>query len=89
MCEGGRDQKREKMLEAFEKEAVPHMKTLFRVAMYLERDRGKAGELVQETFVLALQSFHLFEPGTNCCVWLVSIMYSVKRRQHIKPPTLH
>ena len=88
MCRG-QYQTREELLEAFEKEAVPHMKTLFRVAMYLEDDRDKAGELVQETFALALQSFHLFEPGRNSCVWLVALMYSVKRRQHHKVSTFH
>ncbi len=79
----GPDNARAELLDAFEAAAMPHLKALFRVAMYLERDRGKAEELVQETLTQALQSFHQFDPGTNCCAWLVAIMYSVERK---RPP---
>ena len=89
MCQGVRYKKRDEMLSAFETTAGPHMKVLFRVAMYLERDRYQAEDLVQETFMQALQSFHRFEPGANCCVWLVAIMYSIKRQRHHKFSTLH
>lgn len=71
-------------LGAFEAAAMLHLKALFRVAMYLKRDRGKAESLVQETCTQALQSFHHFEPGTNWCAWLVAIMYSVERRRPCK-----
>lgn len=60
---------------AFEGEALPHMKDLFRVAMWLVGDRAFAEDLVQETFMQALQSFHRFARGTNCRSWLVTIMY--------------
>lgn len=60
---------------------MPHMKTLFRVAMWLVHDRKRAEELVQETFTQALDSFHKFEGGTNCCAWLVAIMYRVNRKR--------
>lgn len=87
MCKGSQYQGREEILGAFDSEAMPHMKTLFRVATYLVRDRGNAEALVQETFTQALQSFHRFEPGANCCAWLVAIMYSVehKRRRQFSP----
>src|SRR5919109_2896190 len=58
----------------FEAEVLPHIDRLFRLAMWLERDRGEAEDLVQETFVEALQSFHRFERGTNCRAWLITIM---------------
>lgn len=60
---------------AFEAEALPHLSDLFRLAMWLVRDRGEAEDLVQETFTQALQSFHRFEQGTNCRAWLVRVMY--------------
>lgn len=68
---------------AFEAEALPHMTDLFRVARWLVGDRPTAEDLVQETFTQALQSFHRFEPGTNCRAWLVAIMYHMnsKRRR--------
>ena len=61
--------------EAFESEALPHLPALFRVAMWLVRDRTEAEDLVQETLTQALQSFHRFEKGTNCRAWLVRVMY--------------
>lgn len=62
----------------FEHEALPHADRLFRVAMWLERDRAVAEDLVQETLTRALESFHGFVPGTNCRAWLMSILRHVR-----------
>jgi len=62
----------------FETEALPHAPRLFRLALWLERDRAEAEDLVQETFIQALQSFHRFTPGTNCRAWLVTILHHVR-----------
>ena len=62
----------------FEAEAMPHVDRLFRLAMWLERNRSEAEDLVQETLTQALQSFHRFTPGTNCRAWLVSILQHVR-----------
>jgi len=64
--------------EAFQAEAMPHVDRLFRHAMWLERNRTEAEDLVQETLVQALQSFHRFAPGTNCRAWLLSILHHVR-----------
>lgn len=61
---------------AFEVEALPYLSDLFRLAMWLVRDRTEAEDLVQETFTRALQSFHRFQKGTNCRAWLVRVMYN-------------
>lgn len=66
---------RESQWTAFEAEALPHLSTLFRVAMWLVRDRAEAEDLVQDTFMQALQSFHRFEKGTNCRAWLIRVMF--------------
>jgi len=63
---------------AFEAEALPHAERLFRVAMWLERDRQDAEDLVQETMIQALKSFHRFASGTNCSAWLVAILHHVR-----------
>jgi len=55
---------------AFEAEALPHVDRLFRLALWFERNRHEAEDLVQETMMQALQSFHRFQPGTNCRAWL-------------------
>jgi RNA polymerase sigma-70 factor (ECF subfamily) len=64
--------------QAFEAEAMPHVDRLFRHAMWLERNRDEAEDLVQETLSQALQSFHRFTPGTNCRAWLLSILQHVR-----------
>lgn len=69
---------------SFENEALPHHAHLYRIAMWSVRDRDEAEDLVQETFVEALRSYHRFEKGTNCRAWLVKIMYHTlsKRRRN-------
>lgn len=62
---------------AFEAEVLPHVEGLFRLAMWLERNRSDAEDVVQETMVRALRSFHRFQPGTNCRAWLVTILHRV------------
>lgn len=71
----------DRLLHVFEEEAMPLTQDLFRVAMYLKRDRGKAEDLVQETMMQALKSFHRYEPGTNCKAWLTTIMYNTHYKQ--------
>jgi RNA polymerase sigma-70 factor (ECF subfamily) len=68
---------------SFEAEAMPHAPSLFRIALWLTRDQTEAEDLVQETLIEALGSFHRFAPGTNCHAWLVSILYhrNSKRRR--------
>jgi RNA polymerase sigma-70 factor, ECF subfamily len=63
---------------AFEAEAMPHAERLFRLAMWMERDRREAEDLVQDTLVQALQSFTRFTPGTNCRAWLMTILHHVR-----------
>ncbi len=63
---------------AFETEALPHADRLFRLAMWLERNRAEAEDLVQETLMQALQSFHRYQAGTNCRAWLVTILHHVR-----------
>lgn len=73
----GRDQQAEAIdrWQAFESEALPHLADLFRVAIWLVGERAAAEDLVQETFMQALRSFHRFTRGTNCRAWLFTIMY--------------
>jgi len=74
---------------AFEAEALPHVDRLFRLAMWFERNRQEAEDLVQETMIQALQSFHRFRKGTNCRAWLVAILQHVRsnrRRGRFRSP---
>ncbi len=66
----------------FEAQAMPHMDDLFRIAMRMTRDRARAEDAVQETFLQAWKSFDKFEAGTNCKAWLFRILfYSVQHQR--------
>lgn len=68
---------------------MPYLSELFRVAMWLVRDRAEAEDLVQETFTQALESFHRYQMGTNCRAWLVTIMYHRNSRRRRLRTRLH
>lgn len=58
----------------FEKEAIPHMNSLFNFALRMTGDSDDASDLVQETYLRAFRFFDKFEKGTNCKAWLFRIM---------------
>ena len=60
---------------------MPHADQLFRLAMWLERDRREAEDLVQDTLVQALKSFHRYTLGTNCKAWLFTILHNVRNNR--------
>ena len=62
---------------AFEAEVLPHADRLFRLAVWFERNRADAEDVVQDTMVQAFKSFHRFQPGTNCRAWLITILQRV------------
>ena len=68
---------------------MPHVSSLFRVALWLTRDRAEAEDLVQETLMEALSSFHRFAQGTNCRAWLVSILYHMQSKRRRTAARLH
>lgn len=71
---------KEQLTLRFEAEAIPHFPLLKRIAYQLMRNQAEAEDLVQETFVQALQSFAHYESGTNCRAWLCKIMF--RKRSH-------
>jgi len=72
---------KEKKWSDFEAEAMPLTPDLYRIAMWLTRNREEAEDLVQETFFQALKSFHRYETGTNCRAWLATIMYHLNSKR--------
>jgi len=62
---------------AFEGEVLPHADRLFRLAMWFVRNRADAEDIVQDTMMQALRSFHRFQPGTNCRAWLTTILQRI------------
>ncbi len=58
----------------FVEEAIPWLEAVHRFARRLTRgDEDRASDLVQETYLRAYRSWHLFDRGTNCRSWLFTI----------------
>ena len=64
---------------------LPHAPRLFRLAMWFIRNRADAEDVVQDTMMQALKSFHRYQPGTNCRAWLITILqHIVSNRRRAK-----
>ena len=70
--------------ERFEKEAMPHLKDLYRTASRMTGEQSRAEDVVQEVFLQAWKSFHKFQPGTNCRAWLYKILFHCVNHQRRK-----
>ena len=60
--------------ERFEVLVWEHLDGLFGAALRMTRNRTRAEDLLQETFLRAWRSFHTFKPGTNVRAWLYRIL---------------
>lgn len=67
---GSSDAKR----RAFEAEALPHLDTVYRVALRLAGSETLAEDLTQETMLKAYRAWHQYERGTNVRAWLLTIL---------------
>lgn len=68
-------------MAAFESEALPHMDDLFRAAVRMLQDQGKASDAIQEVYLIAWKSFGKYARGTNCKAWLFQILFNVVRHE--------
>jgi RNA polymerase sigma-70 factor (ECF subfamily) len=59
---------------SFTEEALPHLDTLYRVALRLTSDPAAAEDLVQDTMLRALRAWGTFQSGSNARAWLVTIL---------------
>ncbi len=57
----------------FREEALPQLDAIYRFALRLTRDRDRAEDLTQDTFLRAYQSWETFTPGTRVKSWLFTI----------------
>lgn len=58
----------------FEAQALPHLDTLYRVALRLSGEPAQADDLVQETMLKAFRAWDRFTQGTNVRGWLLTIL---------------
>lgn len=59
---------------SFEQEALPHLDSLYRVALRLTGDPSQAEDLVQDTMLKAFRAWSQYRPGTNARGWLLTIL---------------
>lgn len=60
--------------QEFEREALPHLDTVYRVALRLSGDSSQAEDLVQDTMLKAFRAWHQFRKGSNARAWLLTIL---------------
>ena len=74
---------------SFDQEALPHLDTLYRVALRLTADPTLAEDLVQDTMLKAYRSWRQYRPGTNAKGWLLTILRNTfindYRRRKLEP----
>lgn len=74
---------------SFDAEALPHLDTLYRVALRLTGDAAMAEDLVQDTMLKAYRSWQQYRPGTNAKGWLLTILrntfINAYRRRKLEP----
>ncbi len=64
----------EEKRSSFETEALPHLESLYRLALRLSGDSARAEDLVQETVLKAYRAWAQFRAGSNAKAWLLTIL---------------
>lgn len=59
---------------AFERDVLPHLDVMYRVALRLTGEPASAEDLVQDTVLKAFRAWDTFRQGTNARGWLLTIL---------------
>jgi RNA polymerase sigma-70 factor, ECF subfamily len=70
--------------ESFEREVMPHLDSIYSMALRLARNREDASDLLQDTILRAYRFFHQFTPGTNSRAWVLTILFNNFRNGYRK-----
>ncbi|MBV8829961.1 MAG: sigma-70 family RNA polymerase sigma factor [Acidobacteriaceae bacterium] len=65
----------------FRESALQHLDGLYGYAMTLARNQAEAEDLVQETYLRALQAFERLRPDSNLKSWLFTILRNIRLNQ--------
>jgi RNA polymerase sigma-70 factor (ECF subfamily) len=61
-------------LTSFERDVLPHLDVLYRVALRMSGEPANAEDLVQDTILKAFRAWGSFRQGTNARGWLLTIL---------------
>ena len=67
--------------QRFRENALDHLDGLYAYAMTLTRNRAEAGDLVQETYLRAMNAFGRLRPDSNLKSWLFTILRNIRLNQ--------
>jgi|SRR5579872_3162327 RNA polymerase sigma-70 factor (ECF subfamily) len=70
--------------ESFEREVMPHLDSIYSMALRLARNREDANDLLQDTILRAYRFFHQYTPGTNSRAWVLTILFNNFRNGYRK-----
>lgn len=73
---------RRKTQEDFEREVMPHLQSLYGVALRMTKSESDAEDLVQDAILRAYRFWDGFESGTNARAWLMRIMTNLFRNRY-------
>lgn len=59
---------------AFDREILPQLDLLYRVALRYTGEPARADDLVQDTMLKAYRAWERFQPGTSARAWLLAIL---------------
>ena len=74
----------------FEELTMPHVDSLYNMAVRMSTNKEDAEDLVQETYLKAYRFFNTFQKGTNVKAWLFKILRNTfinKYRKAISSPS--
>ncbi len=80
----GKRESSQSMREAFEREVLPHLDSIYAMALRLARNPDDANDLLQDTVLRAYRFFHQFTPGTNSRAWVLTILFNNFRNGYRK-----
>jgi len=73
---------RRKTQDEFQREVMPHLQSLYGVAMRMTKSESDAEDLVQDAILRAYRFWDGFESGTNARAWLMRIMTNLFRKRY-------
>src|ERR1700758_3050399 len=78
----GTQNKNSRVLEPpFRETALQYLDGLYGYAMTLTRNRAEAEDLVQETYLRAMNAFERLRPDSNLKSWLFTILRNIRLNQ--------